>query len=149
MTLIWHYTSLQHGEKIFEEELLRVSEAERKFGLKPALWFSLNSFWEPTATKMIMDENGQYRQMTLEEQYSELGMIRIGILFTKELTSWAKYKHASKINPILYNNMEEIGIEKGGNPLDWYCSFKDIPSKNWETVEQFDGDTWVNIIKSR
>ena len=65
MTLIWHYTSLQHGEKIFEEELLRVSEAERKFGLKPAIWFSKNPHWEPTATKNAMDSNGQIRKFLL------------------------------------------------------------------------------------
>ena len=149
MTLIWHYTSLQHGEKIFEEELLRVSEAERKFGLKPAIWCSKNPHWEPTATKNVMDSNGQIRSMTIEEQYEDFGMIRIGIKFTDELVTWAKYKHVSKIQPTLYANMESVGIKKGGKPTDWYCLFKNIPSKDWETVEQFDGKEWVNIIKSR
>ena len=142
MNLIWHYTSNFHLEKILKSQTLKVSEAERLYGLKPAVWFSKNSIWEPTATKMIF--NGiKVILLTPEEQLSMIGMMRIAIEYNSSLISWAKYKYVSKIPISLYNDMEKAGKEKGAKPSDWYCSFKNIPSSQWKSIETYDGQNWL------
>ena len=142
MELIWHYTSLVHLEMIEKDQCLKVSNAEREFGFNPALWFSKNDFWEPTATKMKSNGNC----LTINQQLETIGMIRIGVEFTDNMISWKKYKHFSKMPVQMYDSMAEIGIEKGGNPDDWFCLFSDLPSKYWKTIEEYDGKKWVDIL---
>jgi len=144
MEIIWHYTTIEKLESIMKDELLKVSEVERKFGLKPAVWFSKNDFWEPTATKMLSDG----RCLSIDEQYELLGMIRIAIEFNKQLVSWGKYRYESKINPSFHKTMEESGIEKGGNPKDWFCSFNNIQIEKFLDIEQYDGRKWVSIVEA-
>ncbi len=89
MEQIYHYTSEQHLSKILETGELTVSEWEKKNKVKPpALWLSLYSVWENTATKLI-NENGKLRRLTKEEQHHKFGLIRFVLEFTKEtLSNW-------------------------------------------------------------
>lgn len=147
MEIIWHYTTITAADNINVEQIIKVSETERKFGLKPAVWFSKNPDWEPTATKLVGDNLGNIRLMTKQEQFDNFGLCRIGIKFTDELISWAKYKHAGRIAPLKHEQMELDGINRGGNPKDWYASFNNIPAEKWITFDQFDGKKWLSIIQ--
>ena len=124
MELIYHYTSGQHLEKILAKGELIVSEWEKKNNVKPpALWLSTNPIWENTATKLII-ENGEIKQLTKEEQYQRLGLIRFILEFKKNiLCSWAKYKHKSNTTIQVYEKMEQDGIIQGANPKEWFASF--------------------------
>ena len=146
MELIYHYTSGSHLNSILEKGALIVSEWEKRNGVKPpALWLSLNSIWENTATKMI-NENGIIRRLTKEEQNQKFGLIRFVINFKKEsLCSWAKYKHTSNTPEQVYCNMEEQGIEQGANPKDWFASFKNIPLRDCIACEKWNGKEWETI----
>ena len=136
-----------HLENIFKDGYLKTSDAERRLGVKkPALWFSKNTIWEPTATKMLFDGTN-FIPMTLEDQLRTIGMARFIISFSNELVSWAKYRHVSKIEPGVYADMEQIGIEKGAKPSDWYCSFKMIPLTKVIDIEVFDGTSWDSIFE--
>ncbi|MBK7311199.1 MAG: hypothetical protein IPI93_10500 [Sphingobacteriaceae bacterium] len=121
METIYHYTSLIHLEKILQDGYLKVSDADRKFGIKPAIWFSKNTNWEPTATKMVFN-GSEMVELTQEEQQKTIGMVRFGIPFSNQLVSWRKYGHIGKIAPKLHAALEQIGIEKGARPGQWYCS---------------------------
>jgi hypothetical protein len=39
MNKIWHYTTLTHLEKILNDQTLKVSEAEKNYGIRPAVCF--------------------------------------------------------------------------------------------------------------
>ncbi len=147
MEKIYHYTSMLHLEIICKDGYLKTSDAERRLGVKkPALWFSKNTVWEPTATKMLFDGTNIIH-MTLEEQLRTIGMARFTIPFSNELVSWAKYRHVSKIEPGDYSGLAQIGIEKGAKPSDWYCSFKMIPLTRVIAIEEFDGSSWDSIFE--
>lgn len=145
MNIIWHYTSCVHLEGIIKEQKLKISEADRRFGFKPAVWFSKNQIWEPTASKMVATEGGQVVTLSPSEQLKTIGMVRIGIEHTNELVSWAKYKYVGKIPLPFYESMEQAGKEIGGSPSDWYCLFRNVESSKWITVEQYDGSDWMKI----
>lgn len=145
MEIIFHYTNLNCVEQIVKDACLKISKADKMFGIKPAIWFSKNKRWEPTATKMAFNGT-EIVELTEEEQLNAFGMIRFGIPFTTELISWRKYRHVGKINPLLHTSLERVGKEKGANPDDWYCSLKNIPLSTCVCIEQFDGTEWVNVI---
>lgn len=147
-TVIWHYTSGSHLKMILESGELRVSDWERKEGVKPpALWLSLNPIWENTATKMVL-AGGQYRWLTKEEQYLNFGLVRFPIPFQKNaLCSWAAYKHKSNTPLNVYWQLEKIGIERGANPSEWYASFKNIPLSECISCETWDGEKWNITIE--
>jgi len=142
---IYHYTSGQHLTKILESGELRVSEWEIKNRVRPpALWFSLNTIWEPTATKMT-SKNGMLITLTKEEQHRMAGLYRFSIEFKEEkLCSWGRYKHVVSNTPLtMYRQMELSGIQKGANPKDWYASFKNIKLDQCVVLEKWDGKKWV------
>jgi len=146
MEIIWHYTTGLHIEKIIQEKRLRVSEVERMVGLKPAVWFSKNQLCEPTALKFICIGSNPPVTETMKVQAETIGLLRIGIEFTNELTTWAKYKHVSKITQPLYNELEQSGIANGADPNEWFCSFKNIPSSKWITIERFNDNKWESFL---
>ncbi len=145
MEIIWHYTTGIHMIWILRDRKLKVSETERMLRLKPAVWFSRNQTCEPTALKgKIVD--GTFVKLDMKEQSEAMGLYRIGIKFTKGLISWAKYKHVSKIDPTLYDELGQTGITNGADPNQWYCSFKNIPESEWISIERFDGNKWENVL---
>jgi len=147
MSVIYHYTSGAHLNKILETGKLIVSEWEKKNGVRPpALWLSLNPIWENTATKLVND-NGTVRRLTKSEQHDKFGLFRFVLGFNKsELCSWARYRHASNTPGNTYVAMENSGIELGSNPLEWYASFKDIPIVECISCEIWNGNKWINHI---
>lgn len=144
--IVWHYTAGTYLDKILNDGFLKVSNAERKDKFsKPALFFSADPKWEPTATKMIKNESGEIIQLNFDEMFEHFGLARFGLKFTSELINWAKYKYASKISIQLYDKLEEIGIRQGASPRNWYCLFRDVPEQEWYTVEEWDGCKWISI----
>lgn len=146
MDLIWHYTTGQHLTPILGSGELRVSEWEKKNGVKPAaLWLSTNPIWEHTATKLVK-QHGQIIEITKEEQHVNFGLIRFAIEFKKDqLCTWARYKHKSNTPSEVYKNMERQGIKQGANPLEWFASFKNIPLTECIIIEKWNGTTWGQL----
>jgi hypothetical protein len=148
--LIWHYTTEIHSLKIINDGILKPSYGEKAMGVKPALWFSKNPDWEPTATKLAADSEGNIIELSKEQHLKLFGMIRFGIEFDETfLISWIKYKFKSKIDGRIYNRLDKLGKMQGANPKDWYASFQGVASNKWVTIEEFDGESWKQIISPK
>lgn len=147
MELIYHYTSEEHLKSILETGELIVSNWEKINKVKPpALWLSLNPIWENTATK-IVNNYGQIKKMTKQEQFESIGLVRFVIHFDKtKLCSWKKYKHVSNTSQNVYEQMEKVGIEQGAIPSEWFASFKNIPLKDCISCQKWNGENWQTII---
>jgi hypothetical protein len=143
--LIWHYTTKVHYPKIVNDGFLRPSKGDKTMGAKPALWFSKNPFWEPTATKLAGDSLGNIYKLTLKQQLELFGMIRFGVEFDNSLVSWSRYKYKSNIKNKWYSYLELSGIKQGANPNDWFVSFERVTSDKWVTVQEFNGKEWKEI----
>ena len=55
--LVYHYTHLIAGGTIIQDGYLRVSDLEKKQGMRATLWFSKHEIFEPSALKYYQDGN--------------------------------------------------------------------------------------------
>jgi len=144
---LYHYTTGIYLRSIVKDGLLKVSHYDKSIGAKhPAVWFSVNPIWEPTATKVTPGKTG-IRFLTKEEQFDMFGLGRITVAYTDEFLTWGKYRHMCKNDrnfpPHTLDEMERVGYKKGSDPKHWYCSIKDIGKHRWLNSELWDGQNWL------
>ena len=90
--LVYHYTHLIAGETIIQDGYLKVSELEKKQGMRATLWFIKHKIFEPSSLKHYQDGNGIKSFKSMQEQANTVGCIRFGYDdsdFT--LHSWKEY----------------------------------------------------------
>ena len=146
-TLIYHYTSLSHLIEIFRVGKLFTSQTEKMLKVKkPGLWFTTNSKWEYSAFKRFNDGKKEFDLNTPEEFEKYIGCARIVTNLNSLFVTFAKYKHKSKVNPLLWDKMAEIGKSKGADPAEWYATFTPMSINNLD-IEIYENGEWYNLKK--
>ena len=146
-TLIYHYTSLSHLIEIFRVGKVLTSQTEKMLKVKkPGLWFSTNSKWEHSAFKRFNDGKKEFDLNTPEEFEKYIGCARLVTNLNSLFVTFAKYKHKSKVNPLLWDKMAEIGKSKGADPTEWYATFSPISINNLD-IEVYENGEWYNLKK--
>ena len=103
-TLLYHYTSLSHLIEIFKTGKVLTSQTEKMLKVKkPGLWFSTNSKWEYSAFKRFNDGKKEFDLNTPEEFEKYIGCARLVTNLNSLFVTFAKYKHKSKVNPLLWD----------------------------------------------
>ncbi len=139
----FHYTTESRLEEIIQSE--KILLAHKSVGHnkeKPCAWVSTNNKWEPTATKLVMDEFGQTHRMTFYEQLDSFGCARIEVE-SKGLIPWKQIKKLANMNPKIAQQMEYVGAELGAKQNDWYGSFSPIDINRWIRAEIYKDGRWV------
>ena len=145
--LLYHYTSLSHLIEIFKTGKLLTSQTEKMLKVKkPGLWFSTNSKWEYSAFKRFNDGKKEFDINTPEEFEKYIGCARLVTNLNSLFVTFAKYKHKSKVNPLLWDKMAEIGKSKGADPTEWYATFSPISINNLD-IEVYENGEWYNLKK--
>ena len=147
MKRIYHYTTANNAAEIINSGRLSVSEWEmRNTNVRPALWLSLNPFWEKTANKSIRSPyTGNIHRLSFGEQSRLLGCVRFVIPFSEEsFCPWSLYGVRSGTSKRLIKGMEAVGRQHGANPKDWYASFSDIPLSMVLEIQVWDGENWIS-----
>jgi len=145
---IYHYTHLDAARLILNDGYLRISQWELDNNVEhPALWLSLHPHWESTATKMVMNEKGVPHQLSFEEQWTSIGCIRFVIPFEQiQIISWNQYKAIMQPDSLgLLEAMEQVGLQSGANPSDWYASLEDISLEKVIAYQIWTGLEWMDI----
>ena len=146
-TLLYHYTSLSHLIEIFKAGKLLTSKTEKMLKVKkPGLWFTTNSKWEYSAFKRFNDGKKEFDLNTPEEFEKYIGCARLVTNLNSLFVTFAKYKHKSKVNPLLWDKMAEIGKSKGANPSEWYATFSPMSVNNLD-IEVYEGGQWFKLKK--
>ena len=146
-TLIYHYTSLSHLIEIFKVGKLHTSQTEKMLKVKkPGLWFTTNSKWEHSAFKRFNDGKKEFDLNTPEEFEKYIGCARFVTNLNSLFVTFAKYKHKSKVNPLLWDKMAEIGKSKGADPSEWYATFSPLSINNLD-IEIYENGEWINLKK--
>ena len=145
--IVWHYTTGLNMVGILDDMCLHPEHRQLGKGERGAVWFSSREDWEPTATKALGEKaSGMAVQMDLERMERMCrGLFRIGVDRDKTAPiSWARWKRLSGCPALLASCLEQVGREQGGNPVDWWCTFKPVPVEAWRLTEMRapDGD-WV------
>ena len=146
-TLLYHYTSLSHLIEIFKVGKVLTSQTEKMLKVKkPGLWFSTNSKWEYSAFKRFNDGKKEFDLNTPEEFEKYIGCARLITNLNSLFVTFAKYKHKSKVNPLLWDKMAEIGRSKGADPSEWYATFSPMSINNLD-IEIFENGEWLSLKK--
>ena len=146
-TLLYHYTSLSHLIEIFKTGKVLTSQTEKMLKVKkPGLWFSTNSKWEYSAFKRFNDGKKEFDLNTPEEFEKYIGCARLVTNLNSLFVTFAKYKHKSKVNPLLWDKMAEIGKSKGADPTEWYATFSPISINNLD-IEVYEVGEWFKLKK--
>ena len=146
-TLLYHYTSLSHLIEIFKTGKVLTSQTEKMLKVKkPGLWFSTNSKWEYSAFKRFNDGKKEFDLNTPDEFEKYIGCARLVTNLNSLFVTFAKYKHKSKVNPLLWDKMAEIGRSKGAVPSEWYATFSPMSINNLD-IEVYEGGEWFKLKK--
>jgi len=145
---IYHYTHLDAAQQILDDRYLKVSQWEIDNNVEhPALWLSLHPHWESTATKMVVNEKGSPHQLSFEEQWTSIGCVRFVMPFEQmQIISWDQYKVIMQNDPQgLLEAMEQVGLQCGADPTNWYASLEDISLEKVIACQIWTGLEWMDI----
>ena len=129
-TYIFHYTSELRINHILESGKLKVSNACLPKNERSALWLSTETVWDDSATKFH----------TKLEHDDAIGLGRIVLPFEQHFVTYAKWKHASNVHPLIAKNMEQLYPQY--DRKKWWASFKDIPVSDFLAIEVWRNNKW-------
>lgn len=143
--LVWHYTTGDCHKLIIEDGFLRPTAIYVPDGEKPILWFSQHPYWEPTATKGIIGENGKRRNATLTEMIEHAGgLVRFGAL-TDWLKPWPEISFEAGMARHMRRNLVKTAKQAKSNPKDWYGTVHPLALTYIDAVETMNADmNWVS-----
>lgn len=139
----YHYTPEIRLSEIIDSGLIKLAtQSVYAPKEKACAWASTHPIWEPTATKMIINQFGNPIKLTFKEQLEKFGCARIQVK-PVGFVHWGKMKHLAKMNLEQAKQMELVGIECGGNPKEWFGSLEPIKKENWIKIEVYKNGEWV------
>ena len=131
----------------FKVRKVHTSQTEKMLKVKkPGLWFSTNNKWEYSAFKRFNDGNKEFDLNTPEEFEKYIGCARLVTNLNSLFVTFAKYKHKSKVNPMLWEKMAEIGKSKGADPTEWYATFSPMSINNLD-IDVYENGEWHSLKK--
>jgi len=151
----WHYTTGECFKRILSVGVLRCQAkpaGETPYphyhgtplapGEPPAVWFSRNQWWEPTASKGLYDPATRQtiRTMTMTECYERgSGLVRLAVSHT--LHPWEEYVRT--LDARFAAGLARSARELGSNVKHFFCSFEPISRSEWTQIEVFNGRRWI------
>ena len=125
--LAWHYKTLRKFPLILESGALVPTDIGVKPPEKPILWFSLNPYWEHTASKAMHDANGNRRRLTMSETFSVGGgLVRFGYE-VKNLHLGEALRRKASMSASVWRSLCAEGRRQKALPSDWCGSIEYVP----------------------
>lgn len=143
--IAWHYTSGQCAIQIVQSEVILPATENVPRGEKPAVWFSLNQSWEPTATKGILDPLTGNRRFATMDEMARLagGCYRFGIEPSR-LLCWSALKVKTRMRPKTVRALERVAYEVGGNPSQWMGAIEAVSLRDVVVLQKLIMGSWVS-----
>jgi hypothetical protein len=142
----YHYTTEIRIPEIIKSGKINLATLYVYGKEKPCTWISSNHVWENSATKMASTSDGRLTHLNFEQQLELFGCARIEVKPTN-LYHWPKLKHLIRIDSEKAQQLEDIGIERGANPLEWYGSLFSIGIDQWIKIEIYKNGKWSEYTK--
>ncbi len=144
--LLWHYTHGVNFRSILHDCLIKPATDDAAEGERPAVWFSRNEIWEPTANKVFWSPDGTPRISTTEEMLRHgQGLIRIGVKRETAPHNWDEFVRLSGAPERTIRALKSTAKARGSNHKDWFVSFDPVPREKWVVVEEMRGSAWVAL----
>lgn len=142
-SLAWHYTSGQCAIQILQAGIILPAYENVPRGERPAVWFSRNKFWEPTASKGILDSVTRVRRFATMDEMERFagGCYRFGIQSSR-LLCWTALKVQTRMRPKTVRALERVAYEIGGNPHHWVGTMDAVPVHQVEVIQHLVNGCW-------
>ena len=113
---------------------------------RPAVWFSLDQNWEPTAQKAWTDEAGAFIRLGMEGTHQHCGgLARIGVALETCPHDWRAFKRLSGARAGMLRHLDKVGRAQGADPANWRVSFDPVPQRFWIAIEVWNGREWERV----
>jgi hypothetical protein len=134
MKSVYHYTTADRFQGICKSGEIIPATAGVMPPEKPAVWLSVASEWEHTATKR---NTAEQRAATLAEMVQACGcLVRIEIDPAQvKLILPLKLRESLKINKRTMDGLLKAAKDAGANPMDWRAVVDSIPLTAFVRVE--------------
>ena len=139
----WHYTSGQCAMQILQSRIILPAYENVPRGERPAVWFSLNKFWEPTASKGILDPITRVRRFATIDEMERFagGCYRFGIQPAR-LLCWTALKGKTRMRPKTVRALERVAYEMGSNPRHWMGTLEAVPVPEVVMIQTLINGSW-------
>jgi hypothetical protein len=143
--IAWHYTSGRCAIQIVQTEVILPATENVPRGEKPAVWFSLNQSWEPTATKGILDPLTGSRRFATMDEMARLagGCYRFGI-DPSRLLCWSALKVKTRMRPKTVRALERVAYKFRSNPSDWMGAMEAVSLRDVVVLQKLIMGSWVS-----
>lgn len=144
----FHYTTMEKLQLIFETEEIRPAtacvdtDAER-----PAVFFSIEKQWEPTANKAMITKDGKLHPLnSIDKMLEHAGLLaRIEINPAAAPYTWEDYVRLSGIDRTIAKGLESVAEKDGSNVKHFYVSFSPVGVDQWLNIQIMDSrKTWID-----
>lgn len=149
MELAWHYTTGHCASQIIRSGIILPATEGVPLDEQPAVWFSLNQHWEPTATKGITDPlTGKRRDATIKQMMRVAGgCYRFGV-DPSRLLDWPTLKANTGIRPLMLYRLEKAASRVRANPCEWMGSLHAVPLRDVVAHQKLLDGSWVHVSTS-
>ena len=116
--VLWHYTVVERLQRILQVGEIRPPSAGGPRHAKPAIWFSSNPVWEPTANRLWRDDiDGRMVRLSKDQTYVlGGGLARIGVARDVAPHDWKAYRHTSGISADDAKRIYDEAVSSGARP---------------------------------
>lgn len=142
-SLVWHYTTGHLRQAIELTGALMPTNDHAPKGEPPAVWFSPDERWEPTAAKGWIGPDGTRRRLTQRETCERGGgLVRFGVDPDRvPLVSWAGFRAVCLEHRVprgYLNALERVSRDQGANPREHFAALALVRREDWARVDVLD-----------
>lgn len=123
MTMVWHYTIKDRAMGIISMGEILPAIGGIPPNEKPAVWFSANKVWEPTANKIAVFYRTGPRNLTTREMFEYLGgeLFRFGVSVDEEgILPFFLLKRAIRMSSKEARRLTKRAYAVKSSPIHWY-----------------------------
>ena len=147
-TLLWHYTTMQCFEAIFDDGFIRPATAWVADEERPIVWFSSNQEWEPTSTKIYVPHDGEAWRLSKEElRVTGNGLVRFGVTRRTARLDWTAIRRLSGMSRDTARDLKVNGRRLGSKPESWFGSFDAVQHSEWVAIDVLEDGQWVRVFR--
>lgn len=143
--VVWHYTVQERLQHILTEGVIRPAPIAGLHRVKPAVWFTTQSDWDPMANRLWQNPQGRWVRLNKDQTIVLFGgLSRIAVPKDVAPLDWKAYREKSGLPSKVSKAIYDEAVTLGSRPGQWFAAFDSVPREKWLSVELWEEEAWVH-----